>query len=120
MRRPIAIIGVLVLGSMLHQFFEPGRPPRRSSSRRVAERFGKDAAPGIGIGAAKSPNRNPHLNGATLRRQIQKPPLIAAVHPLGLQPAVGAPASTGTISGGDENAIGPDLHVVDQQTGWRQ
>jgi hypothetical protein len=38
----------------------------------------------------------------------------------GAQPAVGALASTGTTSGGDQNTIAPDLDVVDQQTSRRQ
>src|SRR2546425_1773093 len=77
---------------MMDDRFEPSGAPCRSSSHRLPERLSKNAAPAIGISAAKSADRDAHLNRAALRRQIQKPPLIAAVHSLGLVPAVGGPA----------------------------
>src|SRR3989442_14952545 len=101
---------------MMDDRFEPSGAPCRSSSHRLPERLSKNAAPAIGISAAKSADRDAHLNRAALRRQIQKPPLIAAVHSLGLVPAVGPPASTGTTSGGDQNEIGPEPNLVDHQT----
>ena len=82
--------------------------------------LGKNVASAIGLRAAKSSNRDAHLNGATVRGQVQEPSLIAAVHLLGLPPAIRTRASGGTTPGGDEDAIWSDLNVIDQQTGWRQ
>jgi len=43
--------------------------------------------------------RDAHLNGATVRGQVQEPPLIAAVHLLGLPPAIRTRASGGATPG---------------------
>jgi len=64
---------------MMDNRFKPRGAPRRSSSHRVAERLGKNAALATGLSTAESANRDPHLNSATVRRQIQEPPLVAAM-----------------------------------------
>jgi len=105
---------------MMHDCLEPRGAPRRSFSHRVAELLGKNAALATGFGTAKSANRDAHLNGATMRGQVQEPPLIAAVHLLGLPPAIGTCARGGATPGDDADAIGSDLDIIDQQTGRRQ
>ena len=90
---------------------EPKCAPGRSTGHRVTELLGENLAPAAGLSAAKSANRNAHLNGATVRGQIQEPSLIAAVHLFGLLPAIGTRASGGTTSGGDQDPIGSDLDV---------
>jgi len=52
-------------------------------------------------------------------RQVEEPPLIAAVHPPGLPSAIGAFAGGGATPGGDEDAIWPDLDVIDHQARGR-
>src|ERR1700737_3127947 len=105
---------------MMHDRLEPRGAPRRSSNHRVAELLGENAAPATGFGTAKSANRDAHLNGATVRGQVQEPPLIAAVHLLGLPSAIGTRAGSRTTPGGDEDAIGSDLDIVDPLTGRRR
>jgi hypothetical protein len=68
---------------MVDDRLEPRRAPSRSTGDRVAEGLGENATPAAGFSAAKSANRDANLNGATVRGQVQDPPLIAAVHPLG-------------------------------------
>jgi hypothetical protein len=99
---------------------EPSGAPSRSSRHRIAERFGENATLATRLSAAKSANRDAHLNGAAVRGQVKEPALIAAVHLLGSAPAIGARTSDSATSGGNEYAIWPDLDVVDQQTGRRQ
>jgi hypothetical protein len=53
-------------------------------------------------------------------RQVEEPPIVAAVHPLGLPSAIGALGSSGATSGGDDDAVWSDLDVIDQQAGGRQ
>ena len=70
--------------------------------------------PATGGSATKSANRDAHQNGTPLRGQVQEPPLIPAVDPLGLPAAIGTRANGGATPGGDEDAIRSDLDVVDQ------
>ncbi len=49
--------------------------------------------------------------------RFEEPPIVAAVHPLGLPSAIGALGSSGATSGGDDYAVWPDLDVIDQQAG---
>jgi hypothetical protein len=53
-------------------------------------------------------------------RQVEEPPIVAAVHPLGLPSAIGALGSSGAASGVDDDAVWSDLDVIDQQAGGRQ
>jgi hypothetical protein len=99
---------------------EPRCATGRSASHRVTERLGENVPPAIGLSAAKSANRDAHLNDATVRGQVKESALIAAVHPLGLSPAIGTRANGGATPGGDEDAIWSDLDVIDQQTDRRQ
>ena len=78
---------------MMDDRLEPRCAPSGSAGDRIAERLGENAAPATGLSAAKSANRDTHLNGATVRGQVQEPPLIAAVHLLGWPPAIGTRAA---------------------------
>src|SRR5271170_5999559 len=105
---------------MMDDRLEPGCAPRGSTSHCVAQRLGKNAAWATGLRAAKSANRDVYLDGATVRGQVQEPPIIAAVHLLGLSPAIGTRANGGAAPGGDEDALWSDLDIIDHQTGRRQ
>jgi len=97
---------------MMDDRFKPGCAPRQSSSHRVAERFGKNPAPAIGIGATKSTNHDPNLNGTPLRRQIQKPSFVAAVQAVRRPPAIGALTSVATTSSGHKDPIGFNRDII--------
>jgi hypothetical protein len=105
---------------MVDNRLQPRRAPSRSAGHRVIEPLGEDAAPATALNAAKSANRDPQLNRATVRRQVEEAALVPAVHPLGLAPAIGARASGSATLSGDEDAIWPDLDVIDQQARGRQ
>jgi len=105
---------------MMDDRFEPESAPGGSAGNRLGEPLRENASPATGCGAAKSANRDPQLNGTTVGRQVEEPPLIAAVHPPGLPSAIGAFAGGGATSGGDDDAVWPDRDVIDQQAGGRQ
>ena len=67
---------------ILDLLLEPRCAPSRSGCHRVAEPLGKNVASATGLRAAKSANNDAHLNGATVRRQVQEAPLVPTVHPL--------------------------------------
>jgi hypothetical protein len=100
--------------------FKPESAPRRSPGHRVAELFREDAPRTTRVNTAKSTNRDLQLDGATVRRQVQQPALIAAVHPPGLPAAIGTYPESGTASGGDHDPIRSYLHAIDQRAGGRQ
>jgi hypothetical protein len=105
---------------MMDDHLEPGCAPSQSAGDRLTERLGENTAPTAWFSAAEAANRDAHLNGATIRGQIQEPPLIPAVHLLGGPPAIGTADNDGATSGSDDEAIHGDLDVVDQQTGRQQ
>jgi hypothetical protein len=73
----------------------------------------KKRANSAGHGAAKSANRDAQLNRATVRWQVEEPPFIAAVHPLGSFAAIGTFARRGAASSDDEDAVPLDHNIVD-------
>jgi hypothetical protein len=105
---------------MMDDRLKPGCAPSRSTGHRITELLGENAALATGFSAAKSANHDPHLNSATMRGQVQEPPLIVAMHLLGLSAAIGTRARSGTTPGGDKDAICSDPNVIDQQTSRRQ
>jgi hypothetical protein len=105
---------------MVDDRFEPESAPRLPAGHGLVESLGENASPATGLSAAKSANRDPQLNGTTVGRQVEEPPIVAAVHPLGLPSAIGALGSSGATSGGDDDAVWSDLDVIDQQAGGRQ
>ena len=105
---------------MVDDCLQPKRAPGRSTGNRVIEPLGGNVARATVLSAAKSTNCDAHVNGASVRRQVQEVPLIAAVHPLGLSSALGARANRGQTSGGNEDAIWSNLEVIHQQAGRRQ
>jgi hypothetical protein len=79
------------------------------------------ATPSISPSASPKPaNRDPNLNGTTLRRQIQKPSFVAAVQTVRCLPAIGALVGITAASSDDDNAIWFDGNILDYQPRWRQ
>jgi hypothetical protein len=105
---------------MVDDRLEPEGAPGGSTGHRVAELLRENAASATGMSAAKSANRDLKLNSATMGRQVEEPPLIAAVDPRRSLTAVRARAAGGATSGGDDDPIWPDLDAIDQQAGGRQ
>ena len=74
---------------MVDDRFQPASASGRSAGHRMIEPLREYASPATGCSAANRRTATRQLDGVTVGRQVEEPPLIAAVHPPGLPSAIG-------------------------------